>query len=202
MKNDYATFQQYFPTEAVPYCFQLWKKHQFNFKITRPRNSKLGDYSFRRESGHQITVNQNLNPYAFTITYIHEVAHLVTFTHYKRRREPHGKEWKAMFKKLFLPILTSEVFPDSILLPLITYLENPSASTQGCIPLSNALRAFDAPILLDEHIPLTQVEVGKGFIVNGRSFVKGELRRTRFLCTETTTGKRYVVAANALVKLL
>ncbi|MFY7826466.1 MAG: SprT-like domain-containing protein [Flectobacillus sp.] len=202
MKNDIATFQQFFPAKAVPYCFQLWKKYQFNFKITRPRNSKLGDYSFRRETGHQITVNGNLNAYAFTITYIHEVAHLVTFTHYKRRKEPHGKEWKMMFKKIFLPILNLEVFPESILLPLTQYLENPSASTQGCIPLSNALRTFDEPTHAESRIPLTEVEEGKDFVINGRSFIKGELRRTRFLCTEKATGKRYVVAANALVELL
>ena len=203
MNKEYITFEKYFPPKAVTYCFELWKQHRFQFKITKPRQTKLGDYSFRKDKGHQITVNGNLNPYAFSITYIHEVAHLVTFQQYKRKKDPHGKEWKSNFKKLFEPILTLDVFPESILQPLTMYLQNPFASTQGCVPLTNALRSFDElPHIDNQHVPLTSLAVGESFLVNGKKFVKGELRRTRFLCTDPHSGKRYVVSANALVKKL
>jgi hypothetical protein len=63
----------------------------------------------------------------------------------------------------------------------------------------NALRLFDTNTDLDS-IVLTSIEAGENFELNGRVFTKGELRRTRFLCTDRQNGKRYVISSNALVK--
>ena len=68
MNEDLTFFQKYFPENTIDYCFNLWKEYQFKFKVTRPRQSKLGDYCYRRDRGHQITVNANLNPYSFLVT--------------------------------------------------------------------------------------------------------------------------------------
>jgi SprT protein len=199
MNNNLAIFQKYFPAEAVPYCFGLWNEYKFKFKITRPRQSKLGDYCYRRDTGHQITVNANLNPYSFLVTYIHEIAHLQTFKQYGNRPEPHGKEWKQHFRNTFQPLLNPEILPAELIITLNEYLKNPAATTQGAKPLVNALRKYD--INMDEDkIVLTQLQQGDNFELNGKIFTKGELRRTRFLCTDRQTGKRYVVANNALVK--
>lgn len=201
LTSDYQIFETYFPKGASTYCFDLWKKYRFTFKIAKPRQSKLGDYCFRKEQGHQISVNGNLNPYAFTITYIHEVAHLLTYKQYKKKQEPHGLAWKKNFKSLFEPLLSEAIFPNSVLLPLKQYLENPAASTQGCPALVSALRLFDAT---HNHslVELMSLAEGQSFELQNRTFVKGTLRRTRFLCTELSSGKRYVVAAHALVKKL
>jgi hypothetical protein len=118
MNNHLAIFQQYLPESTADYCFNLWKQYQFNFKVTRPRHSKLGDYCFRRDRGHQITVNANLNPYSFLVTYIHEVAHLQTFKQYGNKPEPHGKEWKRYFRKTFQPLLIPEILPTALIIPL------------------------------------------------------------------------------------
>lgn len=199
MNNDLAIFQQYLPASTVDYCFNLWKQYQFNFKITRPRQSKLGDYCFRRDKGHQITVNGNLNPFSFLVTYIHEVAHLQTFKQYGNKPEPHGKEWKRYFRETFQPLLKPEILPIEIIISLSEYLKNPTATTQGAKPLMNALRQFDTHTDAGSII-LTSVESGENFELNGRVFTKGELRRTRFLCTDRQSGKRYVISSNALVK--
>ena len=199
MNNDLIFFQKYFPESTTDYCFNLWEKYQFKFKVTRPRQSKLGDYCYRRDRGHQITVNANLNPFSFLVTYIHEVAHLQTFKQYGNKPEPHGKEWKHYFRETFQPLLKPEILPIELIIPLTEYLENPAATTQGAKPLMNALRMFDTHKDLDS-IVLTNVEAGENFELNGRIFTKGELRRTRFLCTDRRSGKRYVIASNALVK--
>jgi SprT protein len=199
MKKDVDIFQKYFPATTAHYCWSLWEKYQFNFKITRSRQSKLGDYSFRRDSGHKITVNGDLNPYAFLVTYIHEVAHLATFKQFGSKPNPHGKEWKKYFKELFMPLLNENVLPSQLLIPLAEYLQNPSATTQSNSSLVNALRTFD-PQNEDNRIVLATLEAGEVFELNGRYFEKGELRRTRFLCTDKTNGKRYVVSAIAMVK--
>lgn len=200
MKKDLEVFQKYFPSTTVNYCFSLWETYQFNFKITRTRQSKLGDYSFRRDKGHKITVNGDLNPYAFLITYIHEVAHLVTFKQFGNKPNPHGKEWKKNFKEVFLPLLNESTLPFQILIPLKEYLENPSATTQSYSPLVKELRKFDKLVDEGDTMILTNLQKGEIFELNGRYFEKGDLRRTRFLCTDKANGKRYVVSAIALVK--
>jgi SprT protein len=199
MNNDLAIFEKYFPETTTEYCYKLWKEYQFKFKITRPRQSKLGDYCYRSDRGHQITVNANLNPYSFLVTYIHEVAHLQTFKKYGNKPEPHGKEWKRYFRETFQPLLQPAILPIELLNPLIDYLKNPAATTQGAKPLIIALRQFDTNIE-EGTIVLTSLQAGENFELNGRIFTKGELRRTRFLCTDHKNGKRYVVSSNALVK--
>jgi hypothetical protein len=199
MNNDLAIFQKYFPETTTEYCYKLWKEYQFKFKITRPRQSKLGDYCYRRDRGHQITVNTNLNPYSFLVTYIHEVAHLQTFKQYGNKPEPHGKEWKRYFRETFQPLLNPATLPVQILNPLVDYLKNPAATTQGAKPLMIALRQFD-PDIDDDSTVLTSLQSGENFELNGRIFTKGELRRTRFLCTDRKSGKRYVISSTALVK--
>lgn len=199
MINNLAIFEKHFPATTVSYCFELWNKYKFKFKITRPRQSKLGDYCYRSDSGHQITVNANLNPHSFLVTYIHEVAHLQTFKQYAHKPEPHGKEWKKNFKDTFQPLLKPEILPVELIVTLKDYLKNPAATTQGAEPLVNALRKYDVNVDEDK-IVLMQLEKGIDFELNGKIFTKGDLRRTRFLCTDRHTGKRYVVSTNALVK--
>ncbi|MDR6563914.1 MULTISPECIES: SprT-like domain-containing protein [Arcicella] len=200
MKKELEVFQKYFPSTTINYCFDLWRTYQFNFKITRTRQSKLGDYSFRRDKGHQITVNGDLNPYSFLVTYVHEVAHLATFKQFGNKPKPHGKEWKKYFKDLFVPLLNEQILPIEIVIPLKEYLQNPSATTQSYSPLMKELRKYDQ--LSDDcsKIILTNLEKGEIFELNGRYFEKGDLRRTRFLCTDKANGKRYVVSAIAMVK--
>lgn len=192
-------FKKYLPENSVNYCYDLWALHKFSFKVTAPRQSKFGDYCYRKDKGHQITVNSNLNPYSFLITYIHEVAHLVTYKQYGNKKDPHGKEWKQNFLKTFLPVLSNEVLPPDLLEVLTAYLQNPSASTQGYTPLVRILQTYD---LQTDEVPLTSLKEGDQFIIRGQTFVKGLLRRTRYLCTDAKTSKRYVISATALVKKL
>ncbi len=203
MDKDYKIFQKHFPPLAVDYCYKLWKDLSFKFKITKPRDTKLGDYSFRTSRGHTITVNNNLNQYSFLITYIHEVAHLITFQAHGNKPLPHGKEWKSNFYTTFKPLLNNTIIPEALLLVLINYLKNPKASSLGDSALVQALRIYD---IKDEHsteeatIELKQLPVGNHFILGNRLFCKGELRRTRYLCTDISSKKKYLIASLALVK--
>ena len=196
-----SAFQKHVPSAAVDYCFGLWQASPFSLKITKPRASKLGDYCFRPNAGHQITINQNLKPEAFLITFLHEVAHLHTFKQYGSRKDPHGKEWKLAFKKILLPMMNANVFSENILTPLLDYAKNPSATTSGHQALRMALTdgesAQNNGLVVVNSLPTGQV-----FAIGSKIFSKGELRRTRLFCIEISTGKKYTVSAMALVKPL
>ncbi len=197
MQDSIAIFKKYLPEAAVNYCYQLWQQHAFDFRITQSRSSKFGDYRFYNNR-HKITVNGDLNPYAFLVTYLHEVAHLITFSKHKHRVQPHGKEWKNHFREVAAPVLHTQVFPADVLQALQRYLVNPKASSCTDPVLFQALHQFDKQT---DKIVLANLAEGELFSLNGRAFRKGVTRRTRVLCEEVKSRKKYLVHSQALVQV-
>ncbi|GAB3810117.1 SprT-like domain-containing protein [Spirosoma humi] len=150
----------------------------------------------------QITVNANLNPYAFLITYVHEVAHADVHINSKRRVQPHGKAWQTAFQRLMQPLLTETVFPPVILQPLQQYMTRPAATTYASPALMIALRQEDAVVLDavgEKKILLSHVPEGQAFQFAKKTFIRGTLRRTRVVCKEVSTGRSYAILAHAWV---
>ena len=199
MKQILAT---HVPEEAIDYCHRLWLDYPFHLKTSSKRNTKLGDYRyFPKDKSHTITVNNDLNPYSFLVTYIHEVAHRVTFEDYGRKVKPHGSEWKQTFKHLMLPLLNTAVFPENIIRPLAAYLKNPAATTHANIPLLQALRVYDANE--GEGIStLAEIDQGQIFSFKKRTFEKMITKRTRVLCKEITSNRNYLISAMAEVEII
>lgn len=200
-KKLYQILERHVPENAIHYCLDLWSAIPFHFKVTRKRNSKLGDYRFDRRNGsHSISVNYDLNTYSFLITYIHEVAHLLTTERFGRKPQAHGKEWKSNFRELMAPVMTDLIFPDEILAPLKVHMIRPKASTHADAHLVEALRRFD------EHerdlVPLSVVGDGDAFEFNNCMYKKLNLRRTRVLCQQADTSRKYLISKMALVRIL
>jgi SprT protein len=191
--------RKYIPEAAVPLIAVWIIDLDFKLKIKKERSTRLGDYtSPRNGSNHLITINYNLNPYAFLITLVHEVAHLITFNQHKNRVLPHGTEWKKNFSELMQPFMNSQVFPVDVLYALRKYMQNPAASSCSDKTLLKTLKLYDehdsGKIFLD-YLPAQTV-----FLYNGqRLFKKGEKIRTRIRCTEVQTGHVYLF--NALTEV-
>lgn len=172
-----------------------------SFKIVPPRSTKLGDFRAGiNGEKHQITVNGDLNPYAFLITTLHEFAHLQTFIQYGRFVKPHGEEWKATFRKLLLPAIDSKLLPIDVTNALVRSLSSTKASSCSDVQLSRVLKQYDKPkegIVLLESLPKNTT-----FALQGKHFVKGDLRRKRYLCDELSTRKKYLIHALSEVKLV
>ncbi|UII27815.1 SprT-like domain-containing protein [Fulvivirga maritima] len=189
--------KKYLPEKSIDYCHWLWHENDFSLRIKKRRASKLGDYRFDPATGRQsISVNNNLNPYSFLITYIHEVAHLVTYSIHKRTVKPHGAEWKKNFRKLMTPMLTTEIFPQSVLQPLKEYLKNPKASSCNDHTLMAALRLHDA----HGSLQLSDIPTGELFKFKNRVFRKESLRRSRYVCCEVSSNLKYLISKMAEVE--
>lgn len=195
-------FEKHLPLPAVSYCLDLWQKIPFSFKVLKPRTTKLGDFRYRNDQKIQtITINSDLNPYQFLLTYIHEVSHLHVFEKYGIAHAPHGKEWKKEFQNLIMPILNDSVFPKDILVPLRHHMKNPSASSSRDLFLMKEMSKYDLiSESKNEEIFLSDLLPGKQFVLSGRKFQKGETRRTRVLCEEVESGRKYLVSRLAKVK--
>jgi len=192
-----ALFSAHVPAAAVEYCVQLYFTYRFRFSLRKTRITKAGDFTHRQGHAPRITVNDDLHPYNFLITYIHEVAHVDVHQQYGYKVEAHGKEWKAAFQRLLAPMLNTEVFPSALLASLKKHMANPMASSFSDPELTAALRHYD-PTAVTQTI-LSQLPFGAVFLLNGRWFKKGKLRRTRFECEEVKTKKHYLVPMDAPV---
>ncbi|MEY2793549.1 MAG: hypothetical protein RJA76_1541 [Bacteroidota bacterium] len=191
-----SSFFDHFPAKVAEYCFHLWDEYQFKFIVSKSRHSKYGDYRFQPKVGHTITVNHNLNPYAFLVTYLHEVAHLLTFLTYKNKVQPHGIEWKKNFKELFDPLLDEDLLPKELIQVLTTYLKNPAASSASYAPLVEALKSYDP---ISQFILLKNLPENSAFWIKNLRLIKQKLNRTRYFCIDPITGKKYLVSKNANV---
>ena len=192
--------RKYLPELAVPLLAEWIVTYDFKLKITRERSTRLGDYtSPQNGSNHTITINHNLNRYAFLITLVHEVAHLVTYNDHRDRVNPHGAEWKQNFRVLMQPFLTTDIFPLEVFAALRKYLANPAAASCTDLQLLRTLKLHDeenGSIFL-EHLPHNAV-----FLYNGsRVFQKGERVRKRYKCREISTGAIYLFNPLAEVEL-
>ena len=193
-------FQKHLPESAIPYCIQLWEEHPFHFFVKPPRNTKLGDFRYRKDRSIQtITLNSDLNPYQFLLTFIHEVAHLRAFARFGTMHAPHGTEWKTLFKQLLEPLLIESIFPRDILVPLRLHMRNPSSSSARDLFLMKEMSKYDTKPPEEAGFFLADLAPQSTFELAGRKFRKGETRRTRILCEELATGKKFLVSQLAKV---
>jgi SprT protein len=191
---------QYMPPAAAPVIARWIDYFQCEFKIAKGRRTKLGDYRHPyKGAGHKISVNNDMNPYAFLVTTVHEFAHLLTWNDHKNKVKPHGGEWKHNFKRMMNPFLEQQIFPDDIQQAISLYLHNPSASSCTDLQLSRALKKYDAVTAGSrlEEIPLHTVFT----IKDGRKFRKGERLRKRYRCTCLDNGHVYLFSPLAEVSL-
>ena len=198
------------PAGAVEDVVDQLVENPINLKVVRERTSKSGDFrAAHKDDPARITVNGNLNPYAFLITLVHEVAHhhvnldhtraLQKFSLRRKKRPlPHGMEWKEKFRLLMEPYLHEAVFPVDILPVIIRYLENPKASSSADHHLSKVLKKYDPP---DATIRLEELPPDAVFTLHGRrTFQKKEKIRTRYRCICLNTNRVYLVSAGAPVE--
>jgi len=178
----------YIPKESIPLISKWINELDISLKFVYPRNTKLGDYKYDNKKGNQITINNDLNAYATLITLTHEIAHAFVFKKYGSNHQPHGKEWKKMYKSLMLNFLIPQIFPQNILASLSAHMIKPSASSSSDINLILSLREYDS----EKSITIDQINLGERFIYSGRLFVKHSYLRKRIKSLEVITQKIYL----------
>jgi len=193
-KQEYplAYLQHYLPDNSAQLSLDLLQRYKVHLTVTKERKTVLGDYRHaHNNAAHRISVNGNLNKYAFLITLVHELAHLVTFLQYGNQVQAHGRQWKQVYKMLLLQFLGLNIFPQDIVAALQSSLHNLPASSCADEGLMRILRRYDKKeegMLLVEELP----DGALFSLEDGKIFKKGQRLRKRFQCTEIKTGKLYL----------
>ena len=178
----------YIPEESISLIRKWINELDISLKFVLPRHTKLGDYKYDNKKGNQITINNDLNPYATLITLTHEIAHAFVFKRYGSNHKPHGIEWKKMYKSLMLNFLKPKIFPHNILVALSAHMINPSASSSNDINLILSLREYDSK----KSLIIDQIKLGEKFLYSGRLFVKHSYLRKRIKSLEVKSQKIYL----------
>ena len=197
-----AGLHPYLPEGTARQVSELLAPYALRLVISEPRKTKKADYRPPQRRGrrfHQITINRDLNPYAFLITLLHELAHLQTHEHYDIKHvQPHGPEWKAFFKDLVRPFWKQDCFPGPVKDALAAYMQNPAAATCASPALTKALRAYDKHQF---EVFISDLPFGGYFYWRqSRLFQRLKKQRTRYQALEVNTGHYYLFNQHALVK--
>ncbi len=187
-----STLQDFLPPNTYEPVTAYLHHYRVHLTVARERKSILGDYRHRTHGkNHRISVNGNLNRYAFLITLLHELAHLLSFENFGNRIAPHGREWKQVFGQLLAQFIEHNVFPDDITKALKQSLHDPAASSCSDEDLLRVLKRYDEK---DKHLVFVE-SIPEGALFkthDGKVFKKGERIRKRYKCEEVNTKKIYL----------
>jgi SprT protein len=184
----------FLPEGSLDLVCEKLRAYPHHLTITPPRATKHGDFKADSRTGKlELTVNGNLNPYAFLITLMHELAHLVTHLEHGWKVKPHGAEWKSAFKRTLGPFLRRDIFPDDLKLTIHQYLQNPGATSCSDLSMAKVLARYDKKSHPDICL-IDELPVGAHFIYGKQKqkFILGPKQRTRFHCKQVESGAVYL----------
>jgi SprT protein len=181
----------YMPAGASEKMLEYLHRYKVHLTITRTRKSILGDYRHATGSDHhRISVNGNLNKYAFLITLIHELGHLITFQQYGNSVQSHGKEWKLAYRHILEDFMKLKLFPADLHQTLLRSLHNLPASSCSDVNLTRVLKNYDEG---EKTVLAEDIKEGSLFKTSdGRVFKRGKQIRKRIEGTEIPSGKLYL----------
>ncbi|MBQ9418173.1 MAG: hypothetical protein IJU19_06295 [Bacteroidales bacterium] len=195
-----AILSNHLPAEAVDWVYGYVMQHKMHFHIKQRRSSKLGDYRWPqpRHPYHEISVNGDLSPMMFFWVFLHEAAHLETHLLHSHVL-PHGHEWQAQYARLLSEHVA--VFPAEVRDKVARYASR--------VPLNRVLgRDIEAIIgrrqgeAEQQVLRLDDLPAGSCFRLAERpSLLLKSLqrRRSRWLCEDAGSGRKYSVSARAEV---
>ncbi|PVD53334.1 hypothetical protein DC498_05520 [Terrimonas sp.] len=187
-----VTLQSFLPQGSYEPVMEYLHQYKVHLTITRERKTVLGDYRFAvNGKNHRISVNGNLNKYAFLITLLHELAHLVAFIRHGNRIASHGREWKATYGEILNRFVLLKIFPADVEQEIKISMKNPAAGSCAEDGLLRVLRNHDDIKKGDKLVE--EIEPGSLFRTeDGRVFKRGDQLRKRIRCLEIKTGRMFL----------
>ncbi len=198
MKEHRDILAKHLPAGAVDAVYDLIRENHVNLLITRKRKTKHGDFRPAHNGKPQrITVNFDLNPHAFLLTFLHELAHQRVWEKYKRSVKPHGDEWKQTYRSLLKPFLSATVFPPEILKLLMAPENRIFASANVDVVLTRHMKKLAAPgkTVFVEDLPDNALFK----LSDNRVFRKLRKRRKNYLCVQIANSRNYIFSPVAEV---
>ncbi len=189
--------EPYMPKAALSLCADIIMYYKLHLHIEVERKGRYGDYTPHTGKSSRISINHNLSPFEFLITFVHELAHHTAFLKYGSKHEPHGAEWKQEFKRCMRPFFELDLFPYDLKSALARHMNNPKYSQSADVKLLEVLKKYDTR---KSHIlTLSQLEDGATFKLKQHPQPMRRIKklRTYILCESLDGMHKYRVHAMA-----
>lgn len=180
------SLEKYLPQNTLPYLKIWFADYYIHIKITKNRDSKLGDYRKLPDHTHEITLNSTLVPELFFFVLTHELAHLIAFEKYGRRISPHGNEWKETFRQMLLQSL--EVYGEKLRPVIVKFSRSPRANFMASPEL---VKYFHIEKQDDRLVFIEKLQNGDFFMYRNEKYLLEGLIKKNYLCKNLATGRKY-----------
>ncbi|AZA52777.1 SprT-like domain-containing protein [Chryseobacterium sp. G0201] len=180
------SLEKYLPANTLQYLKNWFLDYYIHIKITRNRNSKLGDYRKLPDNSHEITINSTLPPQLFFFVLTHELAHLIAFEKYGRRISPHGNEWKETFRLMLLESV--DVYEENLRPIIAKFSKSPKANFMASPDL---VKYFHIEKQDDTLQFIEELQKGDYFIYGNEKYLLEGLIKKNYLCKNLATGRKY-----------
>lgn len=192
-----SVLEQYLPENTLPFLKKWFANYYIHIKITKNRNSKLGDYRKLPDKSHQITVNSTLDKQLFFFVLTHELAHLIAFEKFNNRISAHGKEWKDTFREMLLESI--DIYTDDLKPIIRRFSSNPKANFMASPEL---VRYFHIENPEDQFVFVEDLSVKDNFHYKGDQYEILEKKKKLYLCINLNNSKKYLFRSLAKVEKL
>ena len=189
------SLEKYLPQNTLHYLKIWFADYYIHIKITRNRDSKLGDYRKLPDKSHEITINSTLVPQLFFFVLTHELAHLIAFEKYGRRISPHGNEWKETFRQMLLQSI--DVYEENLKPIIVKFSKSPKANFMASPDL---VKYFHIEKENDNVVFVEKLQKGDFFIYRNEKYLLEGLIKKNYLCVNLATGRKYSFKPLARVK--
>jgi len=168
-------------------------------KIEAPRYTKLGYMKHDKlRQWFIISLNNNLSPSKFLYVFLHEYAHLLVVKQYKHKNKPHGIEWQHTFFNLLKQAIENNLFHPEISDTIIKQFLKPSIySKKRDSLIIEAINKIDNPTSITYVKDLSPGSIFQ--LNNGVQFKMIEKQRTRYICENLQSNKKYLISSYAIV---
>ncbi len=189
--------EQYLPANTLPFLKKWFSNFRIHIKITKDRNSKLGDYRKMPDKSHQITINSSLDRQLFFFVLTHELAHLIAFEKFNNRIAAHGKEWKETFREMLLESI--EIYTKDLQPIILNFSRNPKANYMASPEL---VRYFHIENPEDNAVFVEDLSLNDCFLYKNEEYKILEKRKKLYLCENHVNSKKYLFRPLAKVEKL
>lgn len=192
-----SNLEKFLPENTLPHLQKWFGDYTIHIKITRNRNSKLGDYRKMPDKSHKITINSTLQPQLFFFVLTHELAHLIAFEKYNNRISAHGKEWKDTFREMLLESIS--VYEKDLKPIILNFAKSPKANFMSSPDL---VKYFHIENYEDESSYIEDLADGDFFIYRNERYQLEGKRKKNYLCVNLVNHKKYIFKPLAGVEKL
>ncbi len=181
--------QSYLPAGTEKLCALWLVQNRVELYLPYSRKTKLGDFrSAHRGKPPRISVNRDLHPLQFLVTFTHEIAHAQIWNRYRREVAPHGPEWKLCYREHLKQLLALDVLDLAATTAIRAHSVNPRASSSADCHIQKLTNPAAKGPLLDD------LNAGDVFTLSGgKTFRALKKLRKYWRCEELSTKRLYRV---------